>query len=100
MRNGQYEFSLFKNNDIAETSLLAYDVILPNLARIQQEVLEVIKSFGQQGCISDEVRGVMDTSNYGTVTGRFSELFRKGFIEYSGTRKGQSGRYQRVMVAL
>jgi DNA-binding HxlR family transcriptional regulator len=66
---------------------------------LQQWVYEIIASY-HNGCILDQVltralreRGRISTSS---ISSRFCELERQGFIEYKGTRKGLSGRHQRI----
>jgi hypothetical protein len=75
--------------------------------RLEKLVYQTIRDFGPNGCISDEVRGVLHNENYGSVTGRYSALKRKGFIDYLldengqiAKRPGASGVGQRIMVAL
>lgn len=71
-----------------------------NSTNMEKVVYEAIKTF-PSGCISDQVQDVLDMYAYSTVTARFSALYRKGLIEYTGElRKGRSGRSQRVMRAL
>ena len=65
---------------------------------LEEKVFEVINSFGQAGCISDDVMRCMIGFGVQTVTPRYAKLIEKGFIEDTGERrKGLSGRGQRVM---
>ena len=69
--------------------------------RMESLVLAVIASFGSKGCISDEVRGALSDKkfSYSSITARYKSLYEKNLITYNGTRRGLSGRGQRVMVA-
>lgn len=81
-----------------ETSVEAAKSIAPN--QMELTVLEVIKGF-PDGCISDQVQDALPNMAYSSVTSRFSGLFRKGYIMYTGeTKRGRSGRSQRVMRAV
>lgn len=85
----------FVRKDAPQTSVEAAQSITPN--PMELIVLEVIKGF-PEGCISDQVQDALPHMAYSSVTARFSGLFRKGLIIYTGeTRKGRSGRGQRVM---
>jgi hypothetical protein len=85
------------------TSKEAYISIQPVLGDLQTKVLDIISKY-KKGCISDQVLQFMSLKGYissSSVTGRFSELERKGLIEYTGEkRKGRSKRNQRVMRAV
>lgn len=72
---------------------------------IKDMVYTAIKSFGSEGCISDEVREYC-SREYGlepyfsSVTARYKKLYEDGDIDYTGqTRAGKSGRQQRIMFA-
>lgn len=67
--------------------------------KLERLVYEAIKSFGNRGCISDEVRAKFPTMSYSSVTARYKALGDKGFIIFDGKRKGKSGRQQRIMKA-
>lgn len=81
------------------TSIAAYRTapIIP----LRDRVEAVIKSFGPNGCITDDVIGHFsktDKTNTGKITGRFSELIDEGKIVRLGDkRKGVSGKQQLVM---
>ena len=65
--------------------------------KLEQLVYEVIAKH-PNGCIADEVEASLPQVKANSITPRFSQLIRKGLIEDSGDkRKGNSGRYQRVM---
>ena len=69
-------------------------------AKLEALVYEAIRSFGERGCISDEVRALFPRLPYSSVTARYKALIDKGFIEETGERrKGLSGRAQRVLRA-
>jgi DNA-binding transcriptional ArsR family regulator len=77
----------------------AYSV---DTTHLEYEVLEIIRSFGDVGCISDEVRfhPAMLGKPYSSVTARYKALMDRNLIEDTGERrKGQSGRSMRVMRA-
>ena len=72
-------------------------------SRLEKLVYETIKDSGAKGLISDEVRQALADHHltYSSVTARYKGLSEKGLIHYTGaTRKGGSGRRQRVMVAV
>lgn len=83
-----------------KTSKEAYISIQPVLGDLQTKVLSIIGKY-KNGCIGDQVLKIMSMNGYissSSVTGRFSELERKGLIEYTDEkRKGRSKRNQRVM---
>ena len=68
-----------------------------NVSAVQQVVYDAINSFGDEGCISDQVLDYLSQMGYATVTARYSELYDRGLIFYDGKRPGRSGRNQRVM---
>jgi len=68
-----------------------------NVNAVQQIVYDAIDSFGDEGCISDQVLDYLSQMGYATVTARYSELYDRGLIFYDGKRPGRSGRNQRVM---
>ena len=81
-----------------ETSIDAAKSI--DLNKMEKTVLEAIKGF-PDGCISEQVQDVLPEMAYSSVTSRFSGLFRKGYIMYTGeTKRGRSGRSQRIMKAV
>lgn len=66
--------------------------------RLERLVFETIRSFGQQGCISDEVRDRNPGYPYSSITARYKALLSKGYIIDTGERRiGKSGRKMRVM---
>jgi hypothetical protein len=81
--------------DASDTSIAAAYAI--NVSAVQQIVYDAINSFGDEGCISDQVLDYLSQMGYATVTARYSELYDRGLIFYDGKRPGRSGRNQRVM---
>ena len=72
-----------------------------DLSKNQQKVYFAIKSFGKDGCISDEVREYLNPMPYGSITSHYGFLLGKGYIELTGEKRpGKSGRNQRVMRAI
>jgi len=69
-------------------------------SKLERMVYEAIKSFGPNGCISDQVRERFPGLPYSSVTARFSALQEKCLIACGpDKRKGRSKRNQRVMRA-
>jgi hypothetical protein len=80
----------------ATTSMAAMHSI--NLTRLEAMVLKCIDDYGNDGCISDEVRSEFPELSYSSVTARFASLEKRGAIVRLGdTRKGESNRQQQVM---
>lgn len=63
---------------------------------LEQMVYEAIRR-RPDGCIADELLTEFSGYPYSSITARFKALIDKGFIEVIGSRKGRSGRSQRVM---
>jgi hypothetical protein len=81
-----------------QTSIEAYEKVKPKLNRLEQLVLDVIQSYGERGCTSDEVRNHLTGLSYSSVTARYSSLERKGLIIRDGrTRAGNRGSSQMIM---
>lgn len=91
--------SKLHRSDSIDTSIeAAYEV---DTSRLEREVYLVIKSFGNRGCISDEVRARFPYYPYSSITARYRALLDKRLIEDTGVRMpGASGKNQRVMRAL
>lgn len=88
---------------VAETTLEAYEAVKAagTITSMQEKVLNIVKAFGEEGCISEEVLAYSvvpgSHANTGTITTRLSELERKNLIYRAGdTRTGSSGRQQQV----
>lgn len=68
---------------------------------LEDLVCETIASFGDKGCISDQVRKKLPKLSYSSVTARYRALLDDGRIVDTGKRvAGASGRKQRVMRAI
>ena len=81
----------------AITSIEAAEAV--DTTKLERIVYQVIASH-PDGCIQDEVLADLPNLAYSSVTARFSALLRKGYIKDTGeTRKGRSGRNQRVLKA-
>lgn len=67
---------------------------------LERTVLSAIKTFGTDGCISDDVLSVLPHHGYSSITARYKQLKEKGFVIVDERkRKGKSGRNQLVMWA-
>jgi len=67
---------------------------------LEEIVYEVIRSH-PEGCISDEVLAELNHMPYGSVTGRYAALKRKGLIETTEEKRfGKAGKPQFVMKAV
>ena len=68
--------------------------------RMERKVYEVIKRYGAEGAISDQVLFVLEYYGCSTVTARYKQLKEKGLVKTDHRkRKGKSGRNQLVMWA-
>ena len=88
------------NRGFMDTSQAAYDRL--DTTRLEKLVLLIIKSYGPQGCISDQVRRDLSgqVKSYSSVTARFAELKRRRRIFDTLWRApGESNRGQAIMVA-
>jgi len=77
----------------------AYSIDAAGLEKI---VLEAIKSFGPDGCISDDVQDYLEARNlcYSSVTARYSALENKGMMFRNGDKRvARSNRRMLVMRA-
>lgn len=83
-----------RRNDSPETSFEAAHHV--DTTSLEQLVFEAIGTY-PEGCIADELLDRFSHYPYSSITARFKALIDKGFIEVIGTRKGRSGRSQRVM---
>ena len=90
-------FKLARSHD-PSTSHDAADKL--NVNKMEQIVLAAITSFGNAGCISDDVLRILSWHRYSTVTARYKQLKEKGLIFVdTRKRKGESGRQQLIMWA-
>lgn len=72
-----------------------------NTSALEKMVLDSIRSFGKNGCISDEVRDMFPHLPYSSVTARYKALIENKHIIDTGERRpGHSGRSQRVLRAV
>lgn len=79
-----------------ETSHEAADSV--KTAPLESVVLDALKT-APEGCTADELAVKLPNIPMNTLTPRFASLIRKGLIKDSGfTRKGKSGRQQRVLL--
>ena len=66
--------------------------------RMEKIVWGVIDSFGEHGCISDQVQYALPEYRYSTITARYKALKEKGLVVTDGTyKRGRSGRKQQMM---
>lgn len=66
--------------------------------QMEKIVWEVIDSFGETGCISDQVQYALPQHRYSTITARYKALKDKGLVIVDGSAvKGESGRNQQKM---
>ena len=66
--------------------------------RMEKIVWSVIDSFGENGCISDQVQRSLKEYRYSTITARYKALKEKGLVVTDGTyKRGRSGRKQQMM---
>ena len=65
--------------------------------KLEVMVYNAIASFGEEGCISDDVLALFPFMPYSSITARYKALYTKGLIEIDGVRTGRSGKNQRVM---
>lgn len=93
---GSPAFKLHRKDAPATSVQAAEKLDTPSLEKM---VYEAIKSFGEHGCISDQILEMFPQMPYSSITARYKALLSKGYIEITGTRVGKSGRQQRVMVA-
>jgi hypothetical protein len=91
---GTPAFKLSRKDDPATSHQAAQAI---DTTKMESLVYETIAAFGPDGCISDDVLSKLSFLPYSSVTARYKALIDKGFIEVIGTRKGVSGRLQRVM---
>jgi len=87
--------TLRRNNDPYTSHESANKVEATQMEKI---VWEVIDSFGETGCISDQVQYALPQHRYSTITARYKALKDKGLVIVDGSAvKGESGRNQQKM---
>lgn len=91
---GTAPFKLVRRDDPVTSFEAAVKV---DTTKLEQLVYEAIDSFGEIGCISDQILEKFPEMPYSSVTARYKALYEKGFIDIIGVRTGKSGRNQRVM---
>ena len=70
-----------------------------NAGSLELLIYYMIKAF-PKGCISDDVERMLPHIRSHSITPRFSQLIKKGFIVDTGERRtASSGRTQRVLMA-
>jgi uncharacterized protein with PIN domain len=70
-----------------------------NSENIEKQIYDVVKSFGFNGCITEQVIEITG-STQNTINPRFAPLLRRGLIVDTGERRmAKTGRRQRVVVA-
>jgi len=90
---------LVRRNDPDTSRIAARSVDTSYLERL---VHEIISSFGEDGCISEQVLNHPRAIGkpYSSITARFKALMEKGMIRDTGERRcGASNRPMRVMVS-
>jgi predicted transcriptional regulator len=84
--------------DSDNTSIEAANSI--DVTKLEAIVWAVIDRFGTGGCIQDEVLEELSAYRYNSISNRFKALVEKNLIvRCEMTRKGKSGRSQRVMMS-
>ena len=87
--------TLRRNNDPFTSHESANKINTTNMEKI---VLGVIDSFGETGCISDQVQYALPEYRYSTITARYKALKDKELVIADGRAvKGESGRNQLLM---
>lgn len=88
-------YKLVRNEDPITSHEAAESV---DVNRMERKVYEVIKRYGAEGAISDQVLFVLEHYGYSTVTARYKQLKEKGLVKTDHRkRKGKSGRNQLIM---
>ena len=86
-------------HDSPDTSHAAAEAV--DTTRLESMVYEAIRSFGDAGCISDDVLAKFPTFPYSSITARYRSLLDKGYIKDTGHRRpGRSGKQQRILQAV
>ena len=67
--------------------------------RMEKIVYDTIDAFGSNGCISEDVLGMLHEYGYSTVTARYKQLKEKGLVivDHRKRKSLKSGRNQQVM---
>jgi hypothetical protein len=92
---GTEAHKLHRKDSLGTSIESAYSV---DTTRLEEMVYNEIASFGNAGCISDDILYKYPSFPYSSITARFASLERKGLIYRNGEKKrGRSGRNQSVM---
>ena len=92
---GTHSKKLVRKNDPDTSHKAAKSV---NTTNLEKMVFDAIASYGDQGCISDQILAQFSHLPYSSVTARYKALLDKGLIEDTGNRRaGKSGKQQRVL---
>ena len=84
--------------DSPDTSREAAEAV--DTSALEWIVYKAIRTYGERGCISDQLLTIFHTYPYSSITARYRALLDKNYIEDTGERRpGKSGRNQRVMRA-
>ena len=85
----------------ASDPITSYEAaVLVDATHLEQLVYETIAKY-PNGCIADQVEADLSHIKANSISPRFSQLIRKGFVEDTGEkRQAASGRFQRVMKAV
>lgn len=95
---GTEPYKLVRNNAPSTSIEAACQV---NTTKLEKLVYESILKFGERGCIAHDVETMHADKAPESIHARFSTLFQKGLIEYTGEkRKGKYTRMQRVARAI
>tara|TARA_R110000868_G_scaffold91239_1_gene253094 strand:+ start:862 stop:1245 length:384 start_codon:yes stop_codon:yes gene_type:complete len=65
--------------------------------KLENEVLNAIKSFGSFGCISDQVEAKLSHIKISSLTPRYAGLVKKGLIQDSGQRRTALSKRQQIV---
>lgn len=78
-----------------DTSKAAAALLDPT--KLEFEVLEAIKSFGINGCISEQIENQLPHIKCSSLTPRYAGLAKKGLIRDSGLRRVATSRRQQIV---
>ena len=95
---GTSPHELYRKNSL-DTSVEAANSL--DTTKLESMVYKEIVSYGEEGCIADQILDKYNDYPYSSITARFAALHRKGYIVRDGEkRQGKSGRKQSVMRAV
>ena len=88
-------YKLARRDDPATSHAAAESL---NVTAMEKIVYDAICSFGDRGCIADQVCDALPGHRYNSITPRFKALKEKGLVIVDDRKlKGDSGRQQLVM---